>query len=116
MNGIEFDVAYSAVTGERVSGVYVPHAEHDDDYDVLLDADPNQTTWRAITGKTGQYGYSGAVMHPSETASDELVREWVREAGGDVFVIVAVEDPERGYDGVPPVGWAVIYQDSEVTK
>ena len=125
MEDLEFDTAYSAATGER-TGDYVPYVEHDEDGDILIDGIPyRDSEWRAIIGKTCQYGYRGAVMHPSEYASDDMIRAWVREAGGDVFAVVAVEAPctgdepcfpdepeycrETGCDA-PPAGWAVIYR------
>ena len=126
MSTFEFDSAYSAIAGDY-SGEYVPTVEHDDDADILIDgrilADSD---WHAITGKTGQYGYRGAVMHPSETADDDTIRQWVRDAGGDTFAVVEVrayctEDepcfPDVGPEycaehgcGAEPAGWAVIYR------
>lgn len=115
METIEFDTAYSAVTGER-TGDYVPTVESDDAEDVLIDgmppAYPTEDGWHALTGYTRQYGYRGAVMHPSETADDDTIREWVRDAGGDVFAIVTVEAPCTPDDQCnhAPAGWAVIYR------
>ena len=126
MEYLEFGTAYSAVTGD-LTGDYVPYVEHDESHDILIDGHDGDTSeWRAIIGKTGQYGYRGAVMHPSEYASDDMIRAWVQEAGGDVFAVVAVEAPctedepcfddlgrvwceDNGCDA-PPAGWAVIYR------
>lgn len=140
MSSFEFHATYSAITGEYVGG-YVPYVEADSAYDadyidVLFDGTPaNLSEWSAITGKTRQHGYRGAIMHPSETADDETVREWVRDAGGDKFAIVEVSGCE--HDGAPhgeectcddcddaiycqeygcptpPMGWAIIYQPAE---
>lgn len=130
MSNLEFDIGYSAITGEHVPGLYPPHAEADtaldvDGCDVLLDGLPdNLSEWGQITGKTGQYGYRGAIMHPSENPTDDQIREWVREAGGDVFALVVVEspcdpcfpdDPDHcvlyGCDATP-AGWAIIYREA----
>lgn len=141
METIEFDTAYSAVTGERVAGVYIPTVDADtsidaEGFDVLIDGQPDNLTdeWRAIVGKTRQHGYRGCIMHPSETADDDTIREWVRDAGGDVFAIVEVSACD--HDGIPhddcdcdecndaeycreygcpnaPAGWAVIYRDAD---
>lgn len=133
MEALEFGTAYSAVTGKMLADIYVPNAENDngidsDNFDILIDGLPNNLAdWDQVTGKTGQHGYRGAVMHASENASDELVMEWVRDAGGDVFAIVVVEAPcndaepcfpeepdycsEYGCDA-EPAGWAVIYKES----
>ena len=132
MSNFEFDTAYSAITGERHLGEYVPTAEHDDTADILLDGVPlgrvapgRAPTWHALTGYTRQHGYRGAVLHPSESADDDTIREWVRDAGGDMFAIVAVEAPctndapcfpdepsycaEHGCDAFP-AGWAILYR------
>lgn len=140
MSNFEFDLTYSAITGEYVGG-YVPHVEADSAYDadgidVLIDGNPeNLAEWSAIAGKTHQHGYRGAIMHPSETADDETVREWVRDNDGDLFAIVEVSGCEHAAhvigdectcdecnDAVycqeygcpsPPAGWAIIYRPAE---
>lgn len=142
MQIIVFDTAYSATTGEHVGGLYIPTVEHSDTSDVLIDgvglADgPGPLgDWHALTGHTAQHGYRGAVMHPSESPTDEQIREWVREAGGDVFAVVAVMNCEHEHDTDPcndpncddscadslycreygcpdePVGWAIIYRNA----
>lgn len=134
MSDYEFDVTYSAITGEHVSGVYIPTVEHHGVHDILIDGGPTRdrsngdmevnSGWNALTGNTGQYGYHGAVMHASETMEDETVRELVTAAGGDVFAIVAVgghSDTDPVFPEEPdyceeygcahePAGWTVIYQ------
>lgn len=137
MSLYEFDTAYSAVTGEHVGGHYIPTVENDDRHDILIDGRPTRAAgspwrsddvhpeWDTLTGYTGQDGYSGAVMHASESPTDEQIREWVREAGGDVFAIVAVEtahddvcdgscDGEEcdSWESAGAAGWAVIYREA----
>lgn len=131
MSNFEFDIGYSAITGEHVPGVYTPSAEADaaidvEGCDVLLDGlSNNLADWDIITGKTGQHGYRGAIMHTSENPSDDTIREWVREAGGDVFALVVVESPcecaNPGDDDdcfqcdgsdTSPAGWAIIYREA----
>lgn len=121
MSTYEFDSTYSALTGEHVGGIYIPTAESDPDYDVTLDGQID-TEWYFLTGYTRQYGYRGAVMHASETMTDDAIREAVREAGGDVFAIVTVEAPCECDDSTDcvrcsggyaePAGWAVIYREA----
>ncbi|WP_217181602.1 hypothetical protein [Streptomyces sp. AC495_CC817] len=121
MSTLEFDSTYSAITGQHVGGIYIPSVEDDgafdaDGYDVLIDGMPDNlsTGWRALKGYTSQHGYRGCIMHPSETMSDDAIREAVRDAGGDVFAIVAVENGEYGDDYEPDaVGWAVIYRSAD---
>lgn len=133
MADLDLDTPYSAVTGEHVGG-YVPTVEHDDVLDVVIDGlgrtdSPRLTGWRALTGYTLQHGYRGAVMHPSETMSDDLIRQAVTDAGGDLFVIVEVsghDDDDPVFPEEPnycdeygcahePAGWAVIYQTAGAT-
>lgn len=121
MSSFEFDGLYSAHTGNRVTDWhYVPDVMHDDAQDVLINERTREdaralTGWDVLTGHTGQYGYRGAVMHPSETADDDTLRAWVREAGGDIFAIVEVRDENGEYPDGDPIGWAVLYRAEEVT-
>lgn len=132
MTVLDFDSTYSALTGEHVGSVYVPTVEHDDVHDVLIDGVARRDCpvfydgWRALTGYTRQYGYRGAVMHPSETMSDDAIRQAVKDAGGDVFAIVAVsahDDADPVFPDEPdycetsgcahePAGWAIVYRDA----
>lgn len=132
MSSFEFDSTYSAVTGEHIGGLYIPTVEHSETDDILIDGEASTRSdrheinsgWHPLTGYTQQHGYRGAVMHASESVSDERLREWVREAGGDVFAIVAVEveqcDTFISHGGcdcdnacpAEPAGWAVVYRDA----
>lgn len=103
MSTFDFDSAYD-IHGEPVN-VYVPEVLNDPETDIHIAAEG----WYAVVGNTGQYSYRGAVMHPSETASDAAILEWVREREGTVFAIVEVRDNEGNY-GSDPIGWAVIYR------
>lgn len=112
----------------------VPHApdsvECDDDSDILIDGGSSE--WQALTGLTGQHGYRGAVLHPSEVMSPGIV-EAMREMGdGHVWTIVPVDAPAvHGPDDhtagcdVPfgacdldyfPVGWAILYADDPTRR
>lgn len=118
MSTYDFDTAYSAVTGEQHLGESIPTVEIDNDavHGVLLDGAPRTTAieypgkWYALTGYSQQHGYRGAVMHPSETMSDEAVREAVREAGGDLFALVEVRDEDGSYPDGDAIGWAIVYK------
>lgn len=132
MADFEFNTIYSAFTGERIDGLYVPTVEHHDKHDILIDGGLVKSKaglevnsgWDAIVGKTNQHGYRGAVLHASETASDELIMQWVREMDGSTFAIVEVsghDDDEPVFEDEPdycqthgcahePAGWAIIYR------
>jgi len=109
MSTFDFDSVYT-LDGERTSGEYAPDVTLCDYETGNGDAETDRSSWALITGKTGQYSYNGAVMHPSETASDDLVIEWVREAGGDLFAIVEVRDVDGSFPDGGPIGWAIAYR------
>jgi hypothetical protein len=103
MSNFEFECVYN-LAGEMTHDL-APDVCHDPDSDVYV-----SDGWSVITGKTGQYGYRGAAMHPSETADDATVLEWVRESGGSVFAIVEVRDENWDYPEGDPIGWAIAYR------
>lgn len=75
--------------------------------------------WTLLTGFTGQHGYNGPVMHPSEFVGGGLERH-IRETPG-YYVVLIVEgrcdydgstecDPEVGCS-CEPAGWAIAYRE-----
>jgi len=84
-------------------GIHAPEVLNDDDEDLIVASDE----WEALKGYTGQYGYNGAVMHPSEYLGGGLARDILATPGTYVCVVVDVlptdddEDPD-------PAGWAVL--------
>lgn len=111
---LSFDEAFTiTVFDEAVSrlsfpsGVYAPNVDHSDHHDIDID-DPG---WEALTGFTGQYGYSGAVMHASEFVGREIARELVRLADDEpqtfVMVVVSAGVLEDGEED-EPAGWAIL--------
>jgi len=137
METIEFDTAYSAVTGDYV-GDYVPTISTADGRTLSADFGSLAPDWHALTGhRSFAFGAGNAdpIFEPAETATDEQIRAWVREAGGDVFAVVEVYACD--HDGAPhgeecpcdvcndavyrqeygcpnaPAGWAVIYRDAD---
>lgn len=66
--------------------------------------------WSALAGFTGQYGYNGPVMHPSEYIGGGLER-YIRENAG-YYVAVVVDglyDDEAGES--ESIGWAVLFKE-----
>lgn len=119
METIEFDVLYSAATGEHVGG-HVPTISTTDGRTLEADFGSLTPEWHALTGhRSLAYGAGNAepIFEPAETATDAQIREWVRDAGGDLFAVVAVvadDDTGDGADfGSELAGWAVIYQDAD---
>ena len=143
---LEFGGAYSAHTGESLPE-YVPTCELIDGKLYIDGAhwvSGTGATWHALTGHRS-FAFGGAsadpIFEPCETATDDQIREWVREAGGDVFAVVEVTACDHdtcadamdagGCDNLEcdacaeyvhchdcgcstePAGWSVIYRDAE---
>ena len=104
MSTFEFDSTYRAADGLYAGNPFPPDVAVDPRGDVTVSGG-----WRVITGKTGQHGYSGAIMHQSETADDATILRWVQDAGATHFAIVEVRDEDGDYPGGDPIGWAVAY-------
>lgn len=118
----EFDTVY----GIRADGTifrperqpYVPDVMHDDEHDVLINwidrySGRDTSGWDVLTGHTGQHGYNGAVMHPSELWSACHVEDLTARAdapgvGYIEFAVVEVRDEDGSYPDGDPIGWAVI--------
>lgn len=70
--------------------------------------------WEPVDGHSGQYGYSGPIMHPSETLSGGMAARIIAEGG--TYAVVAVEqdtDHLDDHDAIMeardnPAGWALM--------
>ena len=81
------------------SGVYAPEIS-------WPDVDVTGQGWQLLDRYSGQYGYSGPVMHPSEYIGGRMERDILAEPG--VYVAVVVDEVGDGDDAqTVPVGWAV---------
>lgn len=111
MDYFEFDSVFRVWTNGDITlvpGTYAPDVHHDDTYDILIDGIPvdDSETWEALSGYTGQYGYTGPVMHASEQFGGKLREDVLSHPGIYVLVVVEVfpdDDPEPA-----PAGWAVL--------
>ena len=86
---MEFDhVIYSHGDGtvSDVSGVYAPEVHGGDTF--------THGTWELLRGRTGQYGYDGPCMHPSEYVGGGLARDILNTPG----LYVACADYEQCND------------------
>jgi hypothetical protein len=77
-------------------------------YDGVIQSDD----WALMNGYSGQYGYSGPVMHPAEYIGGGLERGILAQPGYYVALVnyVTTEDPDDD-DNVS--GWAVAFKESE---
>ncbi|MET9262385.1 hypothetical protein [Amycolatopsis sp. NPDC004079] len=96
-------------------GMHAPEVYVTTDADgQILDADEREMTasveaqgWELMTGYTGQYGYRGPTMHPSEYVGGGLEQDIFAEPGYYVACVVEVLDNAEG----DPAGWVVARKD-----
>ncbi|QWY80474.1 hypothetical protein SEA_ZAGIE_92 [Microbacterium phage Zagie] len=105
-----------------------PEVSHSEEHDVEINGMPRGVyPWDVLTGNSGQHGYTGAVMHPSELWSqchvDDLVRLADHPGHALLFTCVVVNDNDHDdvacgcngeecevYEDDRTVGWAVAYK------
>lgn len=122
------DPATGEVTTHRGEALadHAPDVWHDEEDDVTIDG---HGEWHALTGLTGQHGYSGAVMHASEVMSGSwgVVAEMLRVQDTEPMLWAQVvvntmvcQDEDIPADectddehehGTDPVGWALVYRE-----
>ncbi|HYK70397.1 MAG TPA: hypothetical protein VEV45_20805 [Streptosporangiaceae bacterium] len=116
---MDFDHPVTVHAGGAISsakpGVYAPElimettsdgqilAQHETDFEDQA----RRQGWELLKGWTGQYGYAGLIMHPSEFVGGAL-EDHIRETPG-TYVVIAVECLDDGDRENPtdPCGWAV---------
>lgn len=102
-NSIEFDTAFIVLpNGEYAeTGEYVPSVYNDSETDVYVES----SQWKALTGYTGQHGYNGAVLHPSEYFGGDLLKDVSEDIGGE-YALTVVYDLDD--DDSDIIGWCVL--------
>jgi hypothetical protein len=89
------------VAAAHDEGVYAPEIVYvSDDADTL---DEVPAGWHALRGYTGQYSYTGPIMHASEQLGGRLAGDVLSTPG--LYVVVTVDDYTEDDE---PAGWAVI--------
>ena len=91
-------------------------------FDLAVDQDGNDifemsAGWELLKGFTGQYGYNGPVMHPSEFIGGGLERHIRENPGYYVALVVNALEDHCDYCADcesqisdEPAGWAVAYK------
>lgn len=118
------------VTTPEYDNVHMPDSiEYDGqvllefDSDVLIDG--GMSEWTALAGLTRQHGYRGAVMHPSEVMSPDIVEAMLTAQDEDdpqVWALVTVRavcdedcDDECETDH-GDAGWAIVHADDPTVR
>lgn len=70
--------------------------------------------WEFVDGYSGQYSYSGPVMHPSEFLGGGMARDVLAETGV-TFVVVAVTDA-NDTTGDGAYGWALLRRTDDMAE
>lgn len=103
LNGaVEFDCPFTVTAPGMIApaDVYAPAVWDDGAGGEIIES----AAWRFYShGYTGQYGYRGPVMHPSEYLGGRLARDILKDPG--TYVVTAVNDPE---DLDALIGWTVL--------
>lgn len=102
----EFDRPFTVNSDGTVTAItsyFVPSVWSDDDSDIVIDS----SDWSALSGYTGQHGYSGAVMHSSEYFGGKLYEDVMTTPG--TYALVEVRDLEDEDD---TAGWCVLRRNS----
>ena len=98
---MEFDhvitVCHDGTVTDGPPGVYAPS---------LLDGDISDSCWRLLNGWSGQYRYSGPVMHNSEYIGGRMA-EHILNTPGVYVAIVSDYTPEEEDGELITEGWAV---------
>lgn len=77
-----------------------------------IDGELTDDRWSYFThGYSGQYGYDGPIMHPSEFVGGRLAHDIIAEAG--IYCLVTDYDDDGENDDRQPNGWAVIRLDED---
>lgn len=99
----EFDQVFTVGDDGGITypeNVWAPTVYNSEENDVDIDSDE----WEALTGFTGQYGYRGAVMHPSEYFGGGMREEILSTPGTYVLTVVIDMEPED--DNI--IGWCIL--------
>lgn len=130
---MEMDTVIRVYEGGRID--WPMKNVHAPEVSVMLDADDQITDvaeeemtmwvkaqgWDLLTGWTGQSGYSGPLMHPSEFVGGKLAEHIMETPGYYTCVVISSDKPcPCGEDqvgcecplDVEPAGWAIAYRET----
>lgn len=104
--GSVFTIDDAGTVSDGPPNLWAPECYHDETTDIDLCGAADR--WAPIVGWTGQYGYSGAVMHPAEYVGGAL-ESWLLDSPG-TYCLVVVDCLSTDDDSEPePAGWAILH-------
>jgi hypothetical protein len=114
INAVDFDHVFYIDDGTLTPAARTLVTTNHTAPDVELDPSRDVTVsgkWSAITGMTGQHGYRGAVMHPSEFIGAGIAQVLAEDyPAGTLFAVVEVRDEDGSFPDGDPIGWAIVYR------
>lgn len=107
-------VTADGVISEDTPGIYAPevYVDCDDDGQISRDDDAEMMRviesagWTVVNGYSGQQGYAGPIMHPSEFIGGGI-EDHIREIPG-YYVVCSVETLD---DDETPAGWVLLFRE-----
>lgn len=113
INAQEFDHPFmlnpDGTVTDAPSNIYAPEAtdgfySHDHPQDVTIWT----SDWKCATyGMSGQHGYRGGVMHPSEYIGGAIARRLLSDEP-TIYVITEVRDENGTFPDGDPIGWTIL--------
>lgn len=111
-SAISFDTVYTVTAEneiERADGLYAPETYGFENENGEFELENLAEGWSYVSGKSGQYSYSGPIMHPSEFIS----AGWAKEILSNVGYTFCVTEITNLDDEDDLVGWGFLEYDSE---
>ncbi|QNJ57168.1 hypothetical protein L3Y21_gp098 [Gordonia phage Rabbitrun] len=96
-------------------GVDAPESAYDgsdDEHEFVHVEGWEEQGWELLRNWTGQYGYNGPVMHPSEFIGGRLAAHILTNPGHYVAIVVNGDDP----DDDEPTGWAIAHKSLDMPE
>jgi hypothetical protein len=79
----------------------------------LFEGELDNDDWSLLDGYSGQYSYSGPVMHDSEYIGGRMERDIRETPGVYVAVVNYYEDDDTAANETDSEGWAVAYIETD---
>jgi len=109
-DNIDFDRPFTLVNvDDEHATIEFPEDVHEPDVSLAGNSgafDISSDKWRAVSGYSGQHGYSGPIMHVSEFLGGGMAEAIVQDGG--TYVVVEVRDEDGTYPEGDAIGWMLL--------